>query len=135
MTERQIELVQTSYQKVDAISEVAAGIFYTKLFELDPELKATLFKQTDIKEQGKKLMNMIKMAVTGLSNLDKLVPAVQQLGQRHSGYGVEDRHYETVGGALVYTLGAGLGDQFDEELKEAWITCYTLLATTMKEAA
>ena len=135
MTERQIELVQTSYQKVDAISEVAAGIFYTKLFELDPELKATLFKHTDIKEQGKKLMNMIKMAVTGLSNLDKLVPAVQQLGQRHSGYGVEDRHYETVGGALVYTLGAGLGDQFDEELKEAWITCYTLLATTMKEAA
>jgi len=134
MTEQQIDLVQKSYQKVDAISDTAAGIFYEKLFELDPELKSTLFRQTDIAEQGKKLMSMIKMAIAGLSNLEKLVPAVQQLGQRHSQYGVEEKHYETVGSALIYTLGAGLGDEFNEDLNEAWVTCYTLLARTMKDA-
>ena len=135
MTERQIELVQTTYKEVDKISEAAAGIFYGKLFELDPVLKETLFKQTDIKEQGKKLMNMIKLAVLGLSDLEKLVPAVQQLGVRHAGYGVMDQHYDTVGNALLQTLAAGLGESFDDEVKEAWTSCYMLLAATMKDAA
>ncbi len=86
MTENQISLVQESYKKVDAISEAASSIFYTRLFELQPEFRETLFKDTDIKEQGKKLMLMIKTAVNGLKNIDKLVPAVQQLGKRHAGY-------------------------------------------------
>lgn len=36
---------------------------------------------------------------------------------------------------LIWTLGAGLGDDFTDEVKEAWLTAYTLLATTMKDAA
>ena len=135
MTERQIELVQSSFTKVDAISDTAAGIFYGKLFELKPEFEETLFRNTDVKEQGKKLMNMLKIAVLGLSDLSKLVPAVEQLGIRHAGYGVKDDHYNTVAEALIYTLGVGLGDDFTDEVKEAWVTCYILLADTMKAAA
>ena len=52
-------------------------------------------------EQGRLLMTMIKTAVAGLDKLDTIVPAVEQLGKRHGGYGVQDRHYDTVGGALL----------------------------------
>lgn len=135
MTEKQIVLVQSTFKKVDAISDAAADIFYTKLFELQPVFKDTLFEDTDIKEQGKKLMNMLKMAVIGVSDLDKLVPAVEQLGARHAGYGVQDAHYDTVAEALIYTLAVGLGDEFTDEVKEAWVSCYTLLADTMKATA
>ncbi len=133
MTEKQIELVQTSWEKCIPIADTAASIFYAKLFELDPSLKA-LFT-SDIKEQGKKLMTMINTAVRGLNNLEGIVGAVQAMGKRHTGYGVKDEHYETVGTALIWTLGQGLGDDFTEETKEAWIATYTLLATTMKDAA
>jgi len=63
------------------------------------------------------------------------VPAVQNLGKGHVAYGVEDKHYDTVGGALLYTLEAGLGDDFTPDVKDAWTEVYTVLATTMKDAA
>ena len=78
---------------------------------------------------------MITVAVNGLNDLEKIVSAVKALGVRHVGYGVEDSHYDTVGSALIWTLGKGLGEEFTDALKAAWIKVYTLLATTMKEAA
>ena len=133
MTETQVSLVQGTFAKVAPISETAAEIFYTKLFELDPSLKP-LFK-TDIKDQGKKLMSMIGAAVGGLSNLAALVPVVQDLGKRHVDYGVTPEHYDTVASALLYTLEKGLGDSWTPEVQDAWVEVYTVLASTMKQAA
>jgi hemoglobin-like flavoprotein len=78
---------------------------------------------------------MITAAVKGLDRLEQLVPVVQDLGRRHTGYGVQESHYETVGTALLWTLEMGLGRAFTPEVKEAWTAVYTLLATTMKDAA
>ena len=133
MTEQQIKLVQDSFSKVVPIKEKAAEIFYAKLFELDPSLQS-LFKG-DMKEQGRKLMQMIGTAVAALNNISSIVPAVQDLGRRHVGYGVNGGHYNTVASALLYTLETGLGSSWNSEVKEAWVAVYTLLAKTMKDAA
>lgn len=133
MTPEQKTLVQESFAKVAPIAETAADIFYTKLFELDPELKP-LFKG-DIKEQGKKLMAVLGTAVAGLDDLENLVPVVQDLGKRHAGYGVKDEHYGTVAEALLYTLEQGLGEDFTPEVKDAWVEVYTILADVMTKAA
>jgi len=129
----QIKLIQESFQKVAPIAETAAELFYSKLFELDPSLKS-LFKG-DMKEQGAKLMATLTVVVKGIGDLNSLVPVVQDLGRRHAGYGVEDEHYGTVGEALIWTLGQGLGDDFTEEVREAWVAAYGVLASTMKDAA
>ena len=131
MTPDQISLVQKSFETVPA--EIAADLFYARLFELDPSLRP-LFKG-DMKAQGAKLMDMIAVAVRGLSNLDRIVPAVQELGVRHSGYGVTPDHYDTVGSALLWTLEKGLGEQFTDDVREAWTAAYTLLSSTMIDAA
>ncbi|GAA5170497.1 globin family protein [Viridibacterium curvum] len=133
MTPEQVTLIQQSWQKVVPIADTAAGLFYNKLFELDPELKH-LFKG-DMAEQGRKLMAMISTVVAKLGVLGEIVPAVQDLGRRHVGYGVEDKHYDTVGAALIWTLGAGLGEAFTDDVKAAWLSAYTILAGAMKEAA
>ena len=80
-------------------------------------------------------MAMLAIAVNGLNRPQSIIGAVQDLGKRHVGYGVEDAHYDTVASALLYTLGAGLGDSWTPELQEAWTELYVDLATTMKEAA
>ena len=133
MTEDQIRLVRESWTKVRPIAPTAAALFYGRLFEMDPSLRP-LFKN-DMRDQGRKLMNMIAFCVKGLDALEQLVPAVQGLGKRHAGYGVTDAHYATVGGALLWTLEKGLGPEFTPEVKSAWTTVYGVLATTMKDAA
>jgi hemoglobin-like flavoprotein len=133
MTSAEITLVKESFRKVLPIADQAAALFYTRLFELDPTLRA-LF-HGDMAEQGRKLMHMLGMAVAGLDQLDQLVPAVRQLGLRHAGYQVRDEHYETVGEALLWTLGRGLGAAFTPEMQAAWAKTYWTLAETMKAGA
>ncbi|PCJ59332.1 MAG: hemin receptor [Rhodospirillaceae bacterium] len=133
MSPEEIKLVQSTFQKVVPIAEDAAAMFYARLFELNPKLKA-LFKG-EMVGQGKKLMAMLATAVNGLDKLDEIVPAVRNLGVRHIDYGVKAQDYDTVGEALLWTLGQGLGDAFTPEVKSAWTEAYVLLATTMKDAA
>ena len=133
MTGEQITLVQDSFRKVLPIADAAAALFYARLFDLDPTLES-LFKG-DITEQGRKLMQMIGVAVRSLDRLEQVMPAVQALGARHVGYGVRDKDYETVGRALIWTLRKGLGDDFTPEVEAAWGEVYTTLAGAMKAAA
>jgi hemoglobin-like flavoprotein len=133
MTPEQRSLVQKSFEQVLPIADVAAELFYGRLFELDPSLR--LLFRGDLAVQGRALMSMIKVAVAGLDNLERLVPAVQSLGRRHATYGVTDAHYDTVAAALLWTLERGLGEAFTPEVKAAWVEVYTILATTMKDAA
>jgi hemoglobin-like flavoprotein len=130
---QQILMVQDSFEQVKPIARDAAGLFYARLFELDPALKA-LFRG-DLAQQGQMLMAMIGTAVAGLRDLPRLVPTLHALGARHVAYGVRPMHYETVGAALIWTLENGLGDSFKPAVREAWSAAYQLLANTMQEGA
>jgi hemoglobin-like flavoprotein len=133
MTPTQKSLVRETFALLLPIADQAAALFYNRLFEMDPSLRP-LFKG-DMGEQGKKLMQMIGVAVSKLDALDELVPAVKALGRRHAGYGVVDAHYATVGGALLWTLELGLGEDFTAEARAAWTEVYGVLSTTMKAGA
>jgi hemoglobin-like flavoprotein len=133
MTPRQIELVQQSFAQVKPIADVAAVLFYDRLFTMDPALKP-MFKG-DMKRQGQMLMSMIGAAVAGLRNLETLAPVVRQLGARHTGYGVQPAHYATVGAALLWTLERGLGEAFTPQVRDAWATAYGLLSDVMQQGA
>jgi len=133
LTVDKIARVQETFAVIAPIADDAAALFYRRLFELDPSLKAMF--RGDMTEQRRKLMQMLTAAVKGLNNLDRLVPIVEELGRRHAGYGVADAHYNTVGEALLWTLEKGLGKDFTPEVKDAWADVYGLLATTMQNAA
>ena len=133
MTPEQIRIVQSTWVKVLSTKDTAARLFYERLFETDPSLRA-LFR-SDMRQQGEKLMQVMDAAVNGLSRLERIVSAIQELGRRHADYGVQDHHYDTVGAALLWALGKSLGAEFTPKVKDAWATVYGVLATTMREAA
>ena len=132
MTPQQIELVQTSFEKVVPIAGAAADLFYGRLFEIAPEVRP-MFPQ-DMTQQKAKLMTMLGTAVTNLHKLDEILPAVKAMGERHKGYGVTAAQYAPVGAALLWTLEQGLGPDFTPEVKEAWTETYTALAGVMTSA-
>ncbi len=133
MTPDDVALVQSSWQAVVPIKEKAAELFYGRLFELDPALRP-LFKG-DMVVQGGKLTTMLNTVITGLNNLDAIVPAAQALAKRHVAYGVKPAHYQTVGAALLWTLQQGLGEGFTTETEAAWGRTYGVLSSTMIAAA
>jgi hemoglobin-like flavoprotein len=134
MDARTKQLVQESWTQVEPIADTAATLFYDRLFTLDPALRP-LFPSMDLGEQKRKLMQTLTIAVRGLDRLDQLTPALEALGRRHVGYGVQDAHYETVGSALLWTLEQGLGDAFTPEVRVAWAEIYQLVASVMQRAA
>ncbi len=132
VTAAQRQLVQETFALVERIAEQAAEMFYNRLFEIDPELRS-LFPE-DMSEQHKKLMSTLSVVVAGLNTPERIIPAAQVLGQRHKEYGVIDAHYDTVAQALLWTLEQGLGDKFTDDVRDAWVAVYTVLATTMQTA-
>jgi len=133
MDDTTIQHVKSSFALVAPIAPQAAALFYANLFEADPSLRA-LFKG-DMEAQGAKLMQMIGVAVSKLGEPEVLLPALQSLGKRHAGYGVQDGHYDVVGGALLKTLDQGLGPAFTPEVRAAWTDVYGVMAGVMKDAA
>lgn len=133
MTPKQIELVESSWDFVLLNTKNAGAIFYSRLFAIAPELKP-LFKENP-EAQAQKLIALITFAVHKLNTINEIVNDVKSLGKRHKNYNVKPEHYAIVAEALLWTLEKALQDKWNEEMKEAWVTVYTLLSSTMISAA
>jgi hemoglobin-like flavoprotein len=133
MTPAQKQLVQASFARLTPSADAVAAMFYRELFALDPDLRK-LFK-SDLAEQGQKLMSMLGTAIVNLDRLENFAPAVRDLGRRHANYGVEREDYETVACALIASLEQGLGSDFTPALRDAWTSCYRMLAGEMMAGA
>ena len=134
MTQKQVELVKATWTLVATMDPVVVGgLFYNRLFEIAPQIKHMF--RGEMPEQSKKLMAMIGFVINKLDKLDDIIAEVAKLGQRHGGYGVKPEHYTIVGNALIWTLEKGLGDVWDEQVKTAWVECYTILSEAMINAA
>jgi methyl-accepting chemotaxis protein len=88
-----------------------------------------------MREQGRKLIQMMSAAIALLDQPESLLPVLARLGARHAGYGVVAGDYRTVGIVLLDTLAQALGTRFDAATREAWASMYALCSTTMQEAA
>jgi hemoglobin-like flavoprotein len=129
MNPAQVKLVQDSFAKVAPISEQAAMLFYDRLFEVAPLVKAMF--PADMTEQRKKLMATLAIVVNGLGDLGSVLPAASALAKRHVGYGAKPEHYPVVGGVLLWTLEKGLGEAWTSDVAEAWTTAYGTLSSYM----
>jgi hemoglobin-like flavoprotein len=127
-------LIKTTWAMVAPIADVAATLFYERLFTLDSSLRP-MFDRTDMREQRRKLLAALGTVVNGLDNLERLIPVLENLGRSHSRYGVKDVHYETVGAALLWTLEQGLGEAWTPTAKATWTQAYGTVANVMRSAA
>jgi hemoglobin-like flavoprotein len=134
MTTHQINLIKSSWRVVTTIDPVTVGgLFYNRLFEIAPAVKP-MFNQS-ISEQSKKLLATLGFVISKLDKLEDIIEEVVKLARRHVPYGVKPAHYAVVGDALLWTLEKGLGENWNEELKQAWTDCYAILSTAMINAA
>lgn len=132
MTPQQIALVRQQFGLVARSADAFAAGFYDTLFTLDGTLR-TMFP-ADLSAQRGKLVKVLAHVILSLHDLGAVIDDVRALGARHAGYGVTITDYDTVGIALLTTLGDHLGDRFDDEAQAVWAQCYGMLADAMIEA-
>jgi len=133
MTPEQKELVRASFDSLLPVAQSTAELFYSRLFETNPSLRPMFM--SDMRGQARKFISMVRVVVTHMDQIDQVTPAVEAMGRRHSGYGVENRHYEAFGKALTWAMEETLGPAFDAQTRDAWMALYASLADSMKRAA
>jgi hemoglobin-like flavoprotein len=129
MTPETVALVQESIAEVVPISDQAAMLFYDRLFEIAPPVRAMF--PDDMTEQRRKLMATLGVVVTGLSKIETVLPSASALAKKHVAYGVKSEHYPIVGSALLWTLEKGLGAAWTPDVADAWTAAYGTLSGYM----
>lgn len=129
MKAEEFKLVQDSLPLIRPMADQIAKSFYLHLFEIAPQTKR-LFTG-DMDRQGTMLMTSLDLAVSGLGDMEKILPSVHALGERHYSYGVKPEYYQPAVESFVWSLEQHLGNQFTAELKEAWRMAFQALADTM----
>jgi len=134
MTKEQVLLIKKTWSIFREIDPVLVGdVFYSKLFFDMPYLEKLFHTPKD--EQSRKLIEMLSAIVGRLDSREELTEEIKQLATRHVQYGVKEHHYKAVGSALLWTLQQGLGSDWNEKVKDAWASCFDVLATTMINAS
>ena len=112
MTPDQVKLVQQSFAKVAPISETAAVLFYDRLFEIAPTVRAMF--PADMTEQRKKLMAMLAAGrERARQSRTRSCPPQARSPSAMSAYGAKAEHYPVVGVRAAVDLGKGAWRRLD----------------------
>ena len=134
MTTEQTMLVKNSWKKLRNVrAETIGDLFYTKLFFDHPGLRRVFPLQMD--QQNKKLVDMLSYIVLNIDDFQAVKKTIEALAISHGKYGTKPEHYTMVGSALMWTLQKAIGKEWNSDLEEAWLACYSLVAQTMLTAS
>ena len=133
MSGERLAALRAAYAAASADRERFAGVFYRRLFALDPTLPA-LFR-TEMRTQGQKLVEMLDLVIAAADAPDRIRAEVQELGRRHVAYRVRPGHYALVGAALTETFAEILGEDCDEHALRGLVTLYGAVSAAMLEGA
>jgi hemoglobin-like flavoprotein len=82
----QLDALETSFDLVVPHGEELVDIFYARLFAAAPVVKP-LFTATDLRRQKRMLLAALVLLRKSLRDLDRIVPALRDVGARHVAYG------------------------------------------------
>jgi hemoglobin-like flavoprotein len=126
-------LAQQAFATIQPFADELGMLFYSRLFELDPALRA-LFKH-DLANQAHSLMTMLQLAIEGLDAPEQFTRSLHNLGIRHTGYGVLPEQYATVSAALLWTLAHALGPACTPDVAAALTEVLSIITDRMQGKA
>ncbi|AUS78934.1 flavohemoprotein [Actinoalloteichus sp. AHMU CJ021] len=128
-----VRLIRESYAAVEPYADDVARFFYGMLFSLAPKTRELFPANMEV--QRSRLLRALVHTVQMIDRPDDLVPFLRQLGRDHRKFGVIASHYEATGTALLAAIKRYAGPVWTDEVELAWAEAYTMMATTMHNAA
>lgn len=128
-----VRRLSTSVDFLRARGEDMAIFFYDALFAAHPHLRP-LFK-TDLPSQARKLVDALVLVVENLRSPERTIPALTELGKRHTQYGARPEHYPIVTNLLIQSMAKVLGNQWTPQLHAEWTQALELVSRIMIDAS
>ncbi len=128
-----VALLEASFGRVAALGTDFAETVYRKLFERHPGVKP-LFARVPMKLQSQHLMQTLVMVIDRLRQPDVVAEQLRQLSLRHVGYGVFPSQYFALNGIILEALREALGEDWNDEVDDAWREGLEALTRVMLEA-
>jgi hemoglobin-like flavoprotein len=124
-------LVRATWGALAADPDRLIGLFYDRLFALDPSLRL-LTIGGDPMAYGHKLMHTLNMAVANLERLEGIVANLHP-EERHTAEYAALADGGVVGAALVWAVERALGPTgWTTPVRSAWHRCCALLARSQR---
>lgn len=124
------ELLQNSFKLLEPRAEELTEEFYKQLFIKFPGVKP-LFKEGNISQQAKMLSAAIGLVVKNVDKPEVLDRALSEMGKKHQNYGALPDHYPAVAETLLEVMAEFAGDNWTDELQDAWTEALNLVAEKM----
>jgi hemoglobin-like flavoprotein len=123
-------LLQQGYDLILQQREAFSSVYYTRLFQLYPQLKTFFVGSNERELQGSLLDTLL--SIVALTNHDrKFEMAVRVFGVRHERLGVQPEHYLMVKQVLLETLQHFLGNKWNSQAAAAWEEGFELASSYM----
>lgn len=129
-----VELLRSSLALVAERQPEITPRFYEILFERYPEAEK-LFGLRSRDAQAKMLQDAIVAVIDHLEDASWLQEQLGALGAKHVDYGVTEPMYAWVGESLLATLAEIAGDDWNDELQQAWTDAYGAIRDLMLAGA
>ena len=126
-------LVQESFARIEALGDAGTALFLDRLLALDPGLRPVI--GDDPAGRGRAMAAALKTAVMGLDDPARLAATLRPMGRRLADLGIREQHHGTAAEALIGGLEEALGNDFNPDVRSAWISVYMYLSRILKEAA
>ncbi|MCC9024197.1 NO-inducible flavohemoprotein [Bacillus nakamurai] len=129
LDEKTINIIKSTAPVLKTQGEDITGRFYNLMFQDHPEL-LNMFNQTNQKKQTQRaaLANAVIAAAANIDQLEHIIPAVRQIGYKHTSIGVKPEHYPIVGKYLLLAIKDVLQDAATPDIMQAWEKAYGVIA-------
>jgi hemoglobin-like flavoprotein len=129
-----VDLLLSTFLKIEPQSEEFATTFYQVLFERYPNVQP-LFSVTNMQQQKIKLVQSLQLVITNVHNTEALNDILRALGARHVEYGAVLTDYPAIGDALLKALEKHLGKDWNADVLQTWSAAYQMIAQIMTQGA
>ncbi|MEZ4743378.1 MAG: globin domain-containing protein [Bdellovibrionota bacterium] len=126
------QIVKASYDKAKPIALDVVTKTFESLF-LDFPQATKIFEQANMDSLKDKLVGGLDKIVEGLERLDTIRPLLLELGATHLTHGVKPEYYDWFGQSLLKSLAYFFGDDWDDDLHQAWSGALEVVSEVMKE--
>lgn len=131
LSKSDITLVKSTVPLLEEGGSAVTDYFYKRMFKHNPEVMH-IFNMSN-QHTGRQKVALFEAIIGYAKNLEDLSPlkaVIERVAHKHTSFHIQPDHYKIVGHHLIETMRELLGRAFSQQVEQAWLHAYQVLAAT-----